>query len=167
MAIEAKLKHDKALGAYVLTFAFEKWEYTRVTAMAAVIREFVPGAAREYNSDTKEWFILEPFFPPIRELLTKGNFKIIEEKVIAPEDFFYNQGIPTEHIVSKETLANQLLALLGITAEELADFNRAKKAYRRKALELHPDRHPENAGKMSELNSIWSAYNEKTFQNIQ
>lgn len=167
MAIEAKVKHDKALGAYIVHFKFERWEYARITAMAGLIRAFVPATAREYDHNTKEWTILESFWTPIKELLDKGNFKVIEEKVINPEDFFYNQGIPTEHVETKESIANKLLALLGITAEELADFNRAKKAYRRKALELHPDRHPENAGKMSELNSIWSAYNEKAFQNIQ
>lgn len=159
MAIEVKVKHDKTLGAYLFTFKFHKTDYNRITAMAELIRTFVPSSSRDYDAVTCEWTVLDNYWPPIKELLDRGSFHIVEEQVISPEDFFYNQGVASSVPISKESLANQLLAMLGITAEELADSNRAKKAYRRKAMELHPDRNSGDGSRMSELNSIWSAYN--------
>jgi hypothetical protein len=160
MAIEVKLKHDKALGAYHFFFVFQKHQWNNIVAITQLMRATIPASARDYDNNTKEWTVLEAFWPPLQMLLKQsGHFKIVEEKIVAPEDFFYNQGVASETIISKESLANQLLALLGITAQELADFNKAKKAYRKKALELHPDRNQGDGAAMSELNSVWTAYN--------
>jgi hypothetical protein len=159
MAVEVKFRHEKDLGAYVFTFHFKKHEFQAVQAMTGLIRATVPASHREYNPNSHEWCLLDAYWDNFEKVLRQGNFKIIEEKTVAPEDFFYNnQGIASEVVVDRNTLANQLLVLLGITAKELADANAAKKAYRRKAMELHPDRNHGDGSKMSELNSIWSSY---------
>lgn len=156
----AKVKHDKDLGAVIITFVFEKWQWKNIEALAGLMKLTIPASARDYNATTHEWTILEPFWIPLKTLLEQAKFKITEEKLVKEEDFFYNQGVPSDsHEMSKEELANQLLALLDISAEELADFNKAKRAFRRKAMEWHPDRNQGDGSRMSELNSVWSAYN--------
>lgn len=159
MAVTAKVKHDKGLEAYVVQFDFDKWDYNKVMAMAAVIKQFVPVNGREYDSVTKQWTILEQFWGPIETLLKNGSFKIVEEKFVDPEDFFYNQGTNSSPVVSREALIEQLVILLDITPEELADASKARKAYLRAARKVHPDYTRDKGEKMSELNSAWQAYN--------
>jgi hypothetical protein len=166
MAVEVKFRHEKDLGAYVFTFHFKKHEFQAVQAMTGLIRATVPASHREYNPNSHEWTLLDAYWDNFHAVLKQGNFKLTEDKTVAPEDFFYqNQGVASATIVDKNTLANQLLALLGITAEELADANKAKKAYRRTALLLHPDRNGGDGSRMSELNSVWSSYNATSTSN--
>jgi hypothetical protein len=160
MAIEVKVKHDEQLGTYIFTFSFAKWEFKAIKGISAFITGTIPSSARDYDGMTHEWMVLEPFWPPLKDMFEKAQWKVTEEKVVRPEDFFYeNQGATIEAPISREELGNQLLAMLGITAEELADHNAAKKAYRKRAFELHPDRPTGDPAKMSELNSIWTQYN--------
>jgi hypothetical protein len=159
MAIEVKVREEKEIGAHVFTFVFGKHEFPAIKGMSGFMRDSIPSSAREYNANTHEWTVLSPFWKSLKEMFEKAGWKITDSTVIPPEDFFYNQGTAKSVDVSREELANQLLALLGITAQELADSNAAKKAYRRKALELHPDRNQGDGSKMSELNSTWTAYN--------
>jgi len=160
MAIKIKYRYEEYINSYCFAFSFSKWEFKAITGVTELIRGNIPSSAREYDARTKEWTVLEPFWGFVSGLFIAAKWEMIEEKVIKPEDFFYeNQGKVASATISREDLANQLLEMLGITAEELADTNKAKKAYRRQALMLHPDRNHGDGSKMSELNSIWSAYN--------
>ena len=82
---------------------------------------------------------------------------------IDPSDFFYAQEQPKASGPSREEAIMQLAALLELTTATLTDkaLNEGtiKKAYRRKALALHPDRNNGNGSKMSDLNMLWQVYN--------
>jgi hypothetical protein len=165
MAISVNVKHQKELGAYTFTFSFKKNEFNAIKAMSGLLRATIPASHRDYNPNSHEWTVLDQYWPPLKEILQKANWTICEEVVVAPEDFFYNQGSIIDTPISREDLANQLLAMLGITAEQLADSNAAKKAYRKAALLLHPDRNGGDGSRMSELNSVWSSYNATSTSN--
>jgi hypothetical protein len=70
---------------------------------------------------------------------------------VRPEDFFYNTAPVATSAMTKETVAEKLMQLIGDTLD--------KSAYRRAALKFHPDRNNGDGSKMSELNSLWSVYN--------
>ena len=86
------------------------------------------------------------------------RFDLIKKRVATekPEDFFYNYGNPVAApTLTKETIMAKLLTLLEVT--DSSQIN--KKAYRRAALRLHPDRNNGDGSRMSELNMFWSMYN--------
>jgi hypothetical protein len=155
MAIRVTVRHEKEIAAYVFTFHFSKWEFKAIKAMSKVITDNVPSSAREYDSNTHEWTILEPFWEGIKNIFVLAEWKIEElAPVVAPEDWFYQNpeaGTASSNELSKDELRIKLTAILG------EDFTR--KSYLRKALEWHPDRNGGDGSKMSELNSLWSAYN--------
>lgn len=155
--VEVKAQHDSQLGAYTFRFKYGKNSWKQVEAMIILIKQ-IPVSDREYNPATKEWTILETSWPRVKQMFDAARFHVSTEKVVRAEDFHYEQpAAPT--IVPKATLQQQLQQLLGLSASEMTDSNAVKKAYRRKALEWHPDRNNGDGTKMSELNSIWSAYN--------
>lgn len=159
MSVEVNITHDNKLKAYTIRFTYNKWSWNQVSAVIELLKVYIPASDRIYDPASKEWTVTERYWILAEKLFKEAQFPMNVEEIVNPEDYFYNQGIASSAPVSKEQLANKLLDILGISAEELADFNRAKKAYRRKALELHPDRNSGDGSKMSELNSIWSSYN--------
>ena len=71
------------------------------------------------------------------------------KQTIRPEDFFYQQAPVSTPALTKEQVAQKLLAL-GVTD---------KKSYRQAALKYHPDRNNGDGSQMSELNMLWQVYN--------
>lgn len=157
--VEVKVQHDEALGAYVFRFVYKKYQWDSVKGIIDVIKVLIPASDREYNPSSKEWTILETSWPKLQDIIKAARFNITEEKVLRAEDFHYDYSMPTSTVVSKDTLAAQLIKLLEIDKEDLTDAIKTKKAYRRKALEWHPDRNNGDGTRMSELNSIWNQYN--------
>lgn len=157
--IDVKVQHDEALGAYTFRFVYRKHQWDDVKGIVNILKVLIPASDREYNPATKEWTILEASWPKLKTILQAGKFRITEEQVISNENFHYDYSTPIATVVSKDTLATQLVKLLEISKDDLSDSITLKKAYRRKALEWHPDRNNGDGTKMSELNSIWSAYN--------
>lgn len=157
--VEVKSTHDEALKAYTIKFVYGKWDWNQVKAIIDLMKVTIPASDRMYEATSKEWTISSKYYVWLEDIMKKAHFTITEVKATAnPEDFFYNFTDSTPQ-VSKDTLATQLVKMLGITPQDLADANLLKKAYRRKALELHPDRNNGDGSQMSELNSVWSAYN--------
>lgn len=158
MSVEVIAQHDERLGAYIIRFKYSKYAWPQVKGVIDIIKAIIPASDREYNSATKEWTILESSWTALKAIIEKTSFSIKEEKATHAEDFHY-EYTATSAVISKETLAAQLVALLQISEADLKDSVAVKKAYRRKALEWHPDRNDGDGSKMSELNAVWSAYN--------
>lgn len=82
-----------------------------------------------------------------------------------PSDFFYQtEPPPTVGTgLSRSDAIMQLATLLETTKDALSapdrDRDAIKRAYRRKALALHPDRNNGEGSMMSELNMLWQVYN--------
>lgn len=165
MSVEVIYKHDSHLGAYLINFKYSKYEWDKVKGMVGIMKLAIPASDRLYDPVTHEWTITEKYWNseanPFKlfELLTQSGFKLKEKKIIHAEDFFYNDFVDNTPKETKDSLAAKLVDMLGITAQELQDAGLLKKIYRRKALELHPDRNGGDGSRMSELNSVWSAYN--------
>jgi predicted NAD-dependent protein-ADP-ribosyltransferase YbiA (DUF1768 family) len=148
--ITVTAKHDKSMGAWSVHFQAGRYDWSRVKAILEVMKMKVPSSDRDYDPTTKTWTILEKHWDFIKQIVVAASFDLKEEKEVDYQDFFYNTA-PEAHIESHESLHAKLEAILG------KGFT--KKTYLRKALEWHPDRNGGDGSKMSELNSLWSAYN--------
>lgn len=157
---KAIVMHDKRIDAYDLKFEADKqfrnsWE--AIKGVIAILKATVPVSDRTYEPNTKTWTVTSKYYGPIKELMQELRFTI-EESKDNREDFFYD-STPTPVIISKDSLQVKLKAILEVDDDIFSDTDKLKKAYRKKAMSLHPDRPDGNAAAMSELNSLWSAYN--------
>lgn len=156
--IKVIIMHDVKLDAYDIKFEKAgKYEWARIEGVIQVIKSTIPVSDRTYNPDNKTWTVTARYFSPLEELLKNLNFNISYIKDIR-ENFFY-ESTPISTAPTKESLKEQLKRILAIEDSVFTDNDALKKAYRRKALQLHPDRNNGDGSQMSELNSIWSSYN--------
>jgi DnaJ domain len=150
--------HDAETASYDIKFEYKgNTAWDAVTGVVAVIKATIPVSDRAYDPNTRIWSVAEKYWPSLKELLQHSTFQIDESKKLKLEDFFYEAPAPA--VPTRDSLGNSICKLLGVTSDVLSDSAALKKAYRKKALELHPDRNNGDGSKMSELNSIWSQYN--------
>ena len=163
--------------AYDLTVAkgYSKDSYAQLKAFVELFKSQVPASNRVYDPQTKIWTIEKNIFEnhllklmdmlSIRYKLGKpydtyGRDRTASQMpMIDPNNFFYNTT-PVPQAQTRESITESLAKILEVPTATLAQpLDVVKKIYRRKALELHPDRNNGDGSKMSELNSLWSVYN--------
>lgn len=149
--------HDAETASYDLKFDIKgSGAWTAVEGVIAIIKATIPVSDRAYDPGSKQWSIAEKYWPNLKQLLEHSTFMVEESKKLSREDFFYEA--PTPAAPTRDSLGVVLTKLLGIDSGVLGDDALLKKAYRKKALELHPDRNNGDGSRMSELNSIWTQY---------
>jgi hypothetical protein len=149
---------DPKTGSVDFKFIATRWD--AVKAIVELIKGTIPVNQRSYNPDTKTWSVMDTSYPLCEKLFQTAGFRIEMRRPVSADGFFYEeaQAKGFGEKPSKSELENSLIRLLGINKSTLADDRELKKAYRRKALELHPDRNNGDGSKMSELNSIYNDY---------
>src|SRR5215475_13121287 len=101
MAVKIKYRYEEYINSYSFAFSFSKWEFKAVTAITEIIRKNIPASARDYDARLKEWTVLEPFWIFCKSLFDAAKWELVEEKVIKPENFFYeNQGTAASQAIS-------------------------------------------------------------------
>ena len=153
--------------AYELTWVGKGTEWKDFKEL---LKALIPASNRVYNPQTKLWTIDSTGFASLKKIMDTlhiyyykvDSFSSKESKnskVYDSSDFFHNPA-PALAVETKESLAERLTKILDLAIEiKHISPDELKKFYRRKALEYHPDRNGGDGSKMSELNSIWSAYN--------
>jgi hypothetical protein len=151
--------YDKAADCYDLKFLdVYGSNWTLVSQLVTLLKGTIPVNQRSYDPKTKQWAILAQSYPIAKKLLETAHFKIEEKRPISSDGFFYEDTTSATNQPTRKQLEEKLILLLSISAPMLADESQLKKAYRRKALELHPDRNNGDGSKMSELNEVYNAY---------
>jgi len=160
------VEFDEELDAYHLKFEiYGRNAWNDVSGIIQVIKATVPASNREYDTSTKTWTLTKDHYLKIEEVMKRANFIVSlktkkSTKHIKHEEFFYSYSDPiSSSKETKESLADKLIKLLECSPNDLGDNIKLKRLYRAKALEYHPDRNNGDGSKMSELNSVWSAYN--------
>lgn len=166
--------------AYDLTITknYSKDAFEQLKSFVELLKCQVPASNRVYDPQTKMWTIEKNIFDnhllKLMDMLkiryVKGkpynytnpyaaNNATAQKPKIDPNNFFYNTT-PAPAVQTRESITESLAKMLGVPVSTLAQpIDQVKKLYRRKALELHPDRNNGDGSKMSELNSLWSAFN--------
>lgn len=148
--------------------SFDKKEWKDFLEM---MKATISASNRIYDPQTKLWQLDNKVVPSFKQLIANIVLRVYDfdpnagragssttTPKIDPNNFFYNTVAPPQ-AQTRESIAASLAAILGCTVAELAQpLDVVKKLYRRKALELHPDRNNGDGSKMSELNSLWSVY---------
>jgi hypothetical protein len=139
-----------------------------IQSVVDVIKATIPASDRTYDKPKRTWTIINKHRPKLDLVLTAGAFKIEINKFIDPATFFYDNPIPTSSKNTPETIKEKLAVILNISTVEFSSSaaDLLTKLYRRKALELHPDRNNGDGSRMSELNQLWSEYRENMKQTV-
>lgn len=171
--IDYKFTNDKTIVEMSFrTIPKKGWFNTNVKPMLDVLKGLVPATLRTYDPVTfkwefgaEYWSLLSTIFKShgwhlseVQDVNEKNNeyFRNIKVDDDFAENFYYNtQPVSTQ--ASAQSIAAQLTDFLGVDVST-KDVNELKKLYRRKALELHPDRNNGDGSKMSELNMLWTLF---------
>jgi hypothetical protein len=147
VAIKCKLWWDNSVGAYRISTPYSP-------QFVDYIKASIPGSDRAYDKATHYWTFSEKYFKQVEDVIKKLW--------------------PTEHVIishaqAQSASAPPALARTAITTaiEEfflLLPFDAANAAYRKAALELHPDREGGNMEKMSKLNALWDRIKKEVFK---
>lgn len=146
--------------AYKLKFDNIRGHWSKVEPIVMLIKTSIASSDREYDPDTKTWYISEAKIKPILEMCQAiPDFEVTF--VEKPEQVKATQFHSKEADYAE---FKRLLSFAHVQFEDTTDFNIAVKIYRKAALALHPDRNPEMAAEMSALNEVWSRLKESYFK---
>jgi hypothetical protein len=139
---------------YVVKFDKIGAHWDKVQSTINFIKATIPSSQREYDPDTKTWYIGESAYKNLLDVLNaipQFEVSFLEKPAQVTAQRFH----------SKEddfTRWKQILSMshIQVPMDKVPSFQEAVKLYRRAAMYLHPDRNPSMASEMSELNEVWN-----------
>lgn len=138
--------------AYKLKFDNIGKHWDKVQPIIDLIKTSIGSSDREYEPETKTWYISEKHITSIKEICEQiPDFDVI---YVAKPDQVRATAFHSKE--SDYAEFKRLISFAHITFEDTTDLDVALKIYRKAALALHPDRNPEMASEMSALNEVWS-----------
>jgi hypothetical protein len=137
--------------AYKLRFDKIGKHWAKVEPIIMLIKTSIASSDREYEPDTKTWYISEKHITPIREMCEQiPDFEVIF--IEKPEQ------VQATRFHSKEAdyaEFKRLVSFAHIQFDDTTELQQAIKVYRQAARKLHPDIAPDMAAEMSSLNEVW------------
>jgi hypothetical protein len=137
---------DAAIQAYRLSSPYNK-------TLVDALKQHIPASDRSFDEQTKQWIITERYFDPIKNVFTLIGLKavIITRQQVETTTQTASTGA-NGNAVSRQ---RQPLDAVIVEWVRLLPYDAAKAAYRRAALDLHPDKNQGNASRMTSLNAAW------------
>ena len=159
MAIKCRIVWDLNTQAYLINLGSD----ARLKAYVEVLKQSVPSGDRSYDSDTRTWFVKEGYGEGLR-LLAQSVFGIHNVSFVSRTVAEQQQAnfVPL-HGPTVEQVVGEFLILTGFDKQVKLDYDTAKRAYRRTALTLHPDKGGD-AVKMARLNEVWKRVEKEYFK---
>lgn len=163
-----KLTHNNS----IVQIRFQIKQKQDFTQAVTLVKGLIPATSRSYDPNTKLWEIDAALWEGLKAAYTGLHFRLVEEKDInqkvnVPKEYaenFYHAPPASLNTESAESISKQLSTFLGVEIST-QDINDLKKIYRRRAMELHPDRPNGDAAQMSELNRLWTIFAKNAVSN--
>lgn len=142
--------------SYKLKFEFGGRDYkTIIEPTLSLLKGTIPSSDRDFDYDKKEWFIKEEWKDFILALLYakfgQPNVVFWEKPAETHSYVPATKDIQAELLRFSEIIGHDLKALEKLSLKEVLPL------YRKACFRYHPDRNPDGAFIMSELNSLWTS----------
>jgi hypothetical protein len=152
MPIKCKIWYDVKIQAYRISTPYSQ-------AFVDFLKIQIPASDRAFDPTSRIWTFNEKYFDPIR---------FMAEKVWAHsgETHVVDKQHAEAAARSNSTLTRRPEASLNESIVEffrLIPYEAAKAAYRKAALEMHPDRNANDGERMSKLNAVWTRIEKELF----
>lgn len=140
---------DSVVQAYAIECAFNK-------SFIEAIKQLIPAGKRAFNPKTKVWTFDELFFDEVRDLAKAVWPKAGEVLIVTKAQ---TKSAAQQAATSNP---NTVRSVISEADKALYDFARLltpealQAAYRKAALDLHPDRNAIDGSRMAMLNEVWS-----------
>lgn len=157
----ASIIWESAAQAYKVTFTYN-------AEVVSFLKGTIPASDRTWEPDIKAWFITERYFLLIKIFLEGKGFRLTTFSKEEATEFQkqqeeqHNYGAIHRQSVDVNTEFRKFSDLIQKARIPVLDMDSlkkdeilAKQLYRKAALAFHPDRNPEGASLMSELNTTW------------
>jgi len=141
--------------AYRVNFTNIGNHWSKCELVITVIKTTIPTSQREYDPETKTWYIGEAYIKGIKDICdTIPDFEVV---YTAKPDSTTAAAMYT-HEAQRADYAEfqRMLSFAHVPWTDTTDYAVAKRAYLRASMQLHPDKNPHMANEMSTLNATWS-----------
>jgi len=159
MAIKCRIWYDVQAQAYVVSSSYSE-------KLVDALKTLIPSGDRNFDPQTKFWYLKEAYGEAIRSIATSAfgiHAVSFTSKQVAEQ--------ASQQSYQRTTSAGASLNPSSGTTEDaicaffaLLSYDAAKSAYRRAALDTHPDKQNGDATKMSRLNDLWSRIEKEYFK---
>jgi hypothetical protein len=151
MAIKARIFWDVNAQAYVVSMAYN-------AKAVDALKQIIPSGDRSWDDSAKLWYVKEPYGEALKSLFGSAfgiHAVSFTSKQVAEQSQQASYQRTQSHAAtlnpSAGTTEDAIVAMFG-----LLSYDAAKAAYRRAAMELHPDKQSGDGSKMARLNELWS-----------
>jgi hypothetical protein len=157
VAIKTRIWWDFSTQSYIVSSAFS-------VRLVEGLKFVVPVNERSFDPQTKFWYVKEAYGEMIREVsekaFGKGSVSFTSRQVAEQsQQRTWQSGSRTGVLnVASSPIEDCILSFF-----RLLSYDSAKAAYRKAAMELHPDRANGDASKMSRLNEFWDRIEKEVF----
>lgn len=124
------------------------------------IKQHIPVSERSYDPTTKVWTFTEKILQPLLSLFTMLQVKPV---IITRQQYESQAAASQQSSTGSGAARGRPLDVVIIEFVRLLPYDAAKAAYRRAAIELHPDKNAGAADKMSTLNAAWDRISKEVY----
>jgi hypothetical protein len=159
MAIKARIFWDTNAQAYVVSMAFNE-------KLVDTLKALIPSGDRSWDPTSKMWYVKEPYGEALRSLFVTGfgiHAVSFTSKTVAEQAQQTSQHRSTSQGAMLNTSAGTTEDAM-VAFFMLLSYDAAKAAYRRAAMDLHPDKQSGDGTKMSKLNDLWARLEKEYFK---
>jgi len=152
------LHWDSNIGAYSFKFN-DTFHWDQMQGVLTWVKQtFIIAVERDYDPDTKTWFLKDMHIKELKMLLENIR-EFTLDFIEKPDDAYVPNFVPMDQYLNtfKEITGHDINTATSSTAGSNG-YDDAKKAYRKACFRYHPDRNPDNpdcARKISALNEAW------------
>lgn len=155
MPIKARIWWDDQAQAYVISSSYND-------KLVNALKTLIPSGERNYDPQTKFWYVKEKWGAVIQSIAADAfgiHSVSFTSKQVAQQAQQQQQAYQRPTTSYQGTTEGAIVEFFG-----LLSYDAAKHAYRKAAVDLHPDKPTGDAAKMAKLNELWTRIEKEFFK---